>query len=187
MIVYSHAFCDSAAVMVAVVTVTAAFGTSASLAAAYGMSVTMTMAIDGLLTAFVSVRWFWHRGLYWPMAPMLTLMGSILTLDVLLIAACSLKFVQGAWFPLAVGLVLFVLMTTWSRGGDLLLASIQANAPAARPFIEWLAKEEMQRTERTAVYAVSDMGTVPRSLLSNLKHNRVQVRSSRATMQFWTP
>ena len=44
-----------------------------------------------------------------------------------------------------------------------------------RPFIAWLAKEKMQRTERTAIYAVSDLGTVPRALLSNLKHNRVQV------------
>ena len=168
--------------MVAVVAVTAAFGKSASLAAAYGMSVTMTMAIDGLLTSFVTVRWCWHHNLYWPMAPMMTLMSGILTLDVLLIAACSLKFVEGAWFPLVVGLVLFVLMTTWSRGGDLLLASIQDETPPARPFIAWLAKEEMQRTERTAVYAVSDMGTVPRSLLSNLKHNRVQVRALEAEL-----
>ena len=45
------------AVLVAVVLVTAIFGKSASLASAYGMSVTMTMAIDGLLTAFVNIRW----------------------------------------------------------------------------------------------------------------------------------
>ena len=115
------------AVMVAVVAVTAAYGKSASLAAAYGMSVTMTMAIDSLLTSFVTVRWCWHHGLYWPVAPMMALMGGILALDVLLIVACSLKFVEGAWFPLAVGVVLFVLMSTWSRGGDLLLASIQAD------------------------------------------------------------
>ena len=161
--------------MVAVVAVTAAFGKSASLAAAYGMSVTMTMAIDGLLTSFVTVRWCWHHNLYWPMAPMMTLMSGLLTVDFLLIAACSLKFVDGAWLPLAVGLVLFVLMSTWSRGGDLLLKTIQDETPPIGPFISWLAKEEMQRTERTAVFAVMDGGTVPRALLSNLKHNRVQV------------
>ena len=166
----------AAAVMGAVVAVTAAFGTSASLASAYGMSVTLTMMIDGLLTAFVNLRWCYHKDRYWPVAPMLLLMGSLLTLDVLLIAACALKFVDGAWFPLVVGLVLFVFMSTWSRGADLLLASIQTETPQLQPFVAWLAGQDMQRAVRAAVFAVADAGNVPRALLSNLKHNRVQVR-----------
>jgi KUP system potassium uptake protein len=109
------------------------------------------------------------------MAPTLTLMGGLLTVDLLLIAACSLKFLDGAWFPLAVGVVVFVFMATWSRGSDLLLAHIKAETPAMRPFIAWLAAEELPRAGRTAIYAVSDVDTAPRSLLSNLKHNRVQV------------
>ena len=67
------------------------------------------------------------------MGPMLTLMGGFLTLDLLLISACCLKFLEGAWFPIAVGVVLFTFMATWSRGSDLLLASIQAGAGPAAP------------------------------------------------------
>ena len=110
------------------------------------------------------------------MAPMLTLMGGMLTLDMLLIVSCCLKFLDGAWFPIIVGFVLFGFMSTWKRGSDLLLAHIQKESPPVRPFVAWLAKEEMQRTNRTAVFAVSDIGTVPRSLSSNLKHNQVKVR-----------
>ncbi len=122
-----------------------------------------------------AARRYWHNGLYWPMVPTIVLMGSLLTVDLLLIAACSLKFLDGAWFPLVVGVVVFIFMATWSRGSDLLLASIKAETPAMRPFIAWLAAEEMPRANRTAVYAVSDVDTAPRSLISNLKHNRVQV------------
>ncbi len=121
--------------------------------------------------------------LYWPMSPTVVL----LTVDLLLIAACSLKFVDGAWFPLAVGVVAFVLMATGSRGSGLLLASIKAETPATRPFIAWLAAEEVPRAGRTAVYAVVDVDTAPRPLISNLKHNRVQVArvGDGRTRVFW--
>ena len=75
-------------------------------------------------------------------------MGSIATLDALLVAACSRKFLEGAWFPLVVGVVVFLFMATWSRGSDLLLASIKAETPALRPFIAWLAADSAGRPHR---------------------------------------
>jgi K+ transporter len=36
--------------------------------------------------------------------------------DALLIAGCAVKFFDGGWFPLALGLLLFGVMSTWSRG-----------------------------------------------------------------------
>ncbi len=106
---------------------------------------------------------------------MLLLMGGLLALDVLLIAACAHKFLDGAWFPLAVGALVLFFMATWSRGSELLFASIRAETPAVRPFVATLAGEAMPRAARTAVYAVADADSAPRSLLSNLKHNCVQV------------
>ncbi len=103
-------------------------------------------------------------------------MGSLLALETLLIAACAHKFLDGAWFPLAVGALVLFVMATWSHGSELLLASIRAETPPVRPFVARLAAEEMPRANRTAVYAVADVESAPRSLLSNLKHNRVQVR-----------
>ena len=156
--------------------VAAAFRTSTALASAYGMAVTVAMSIDGLLAAFIAARWCWCKHKFWLIAPGLLLMGGLFVVDLFLIAACALKVLVGAWLPLAIAVVVFTLMTTWARGCQLLLASIQGDIPPLRPFITWLAGEDTQRTGRTAVYLVSHAGTVPRSLLSNLKHNKVQVR-----------
>ena len=163
------------AVMAAVVIVTASFARSAALASAYGMSVTMTMAIDCLLTSFVATRWCWHHGTAAPVPPIVCLMGSLLVVDGLLITSCCLKFLDGAWFPLAVGVVCFTLTSTWARGSDLLHAAIRCDSPPVRPFVAWLAGEGLGRSPRTALFAVTEIGIVPRSLLSNLRHNRVQV------------
>jgi KUP system potassium uptake protein len=86
------------------------------------------------------------------------------------------KFFDGGWFPLALGLLLFVVMSTWSRGRALLMESIQSEGLELRPFIESLTADPEHgphRVPRTAVYAVATPGTVPLALLHNLKHNQV--------------
>jgi KUP system potassium uptake protein len=45
--------------------------------------------------------------------------------DVLLVAGCAIKFFDGGWFPLALGLTLFVMMSTWARGRQLLMDSLR--------------------------------------------------------------
>jgi KUP system potassium uptake protein len=71
------------------------------------------------------------------------------------------------------GLALFTLMSTWSRGRALLLESIRSDGVALQPFIDSLAGGSVNRAERVAVYAVADPSTVPQALLHNLKHNQV--------------
>ncbi len=153
-----------AAVLLAVV----GFGSSSALAAAYGIAVTMTMLITTVLTFFV-VRHGWG----YPLPVALAATGVFLALDTVLVIACSLKFWQGGWFPLVLGVVLFVLMATWRRGRELLIENIRNNDPELLPFISSLAKDSMHRTPRTAVYAVANPDTVPQALLHNLKHNQV--------------
>lgn len=154
--------------LVAVLLAVLGFGSSSALAAAYGIAVTMTMLITTVLTFFV-IRYGWHYSL--PVA--LGATGFFLALDAVLVMACSLKFWEGGWFPLALGLGLFVLMATWRRGRELLIESISQNDPELLPFITSLAHEDLHRTSRTAVYAVANPGTVPQALLHNLKHNQV--------------
>ncbi|MEY8876001.1 MAG: potassium transporter Kup [Leptothrix sp. (in: b-proteobacteria)] len=154
--------------LVAVIIAVVAFGSSSALAAAYGIAVTLTMLITTLLTFFV-VRHAWH----YPLALVGPVTAALLLLDTLLVASCSLKFLQGGWFPLAMGLTLFVLMATWARGRALLLDAIRRNDPPLLPFVTALAEETLQRTPRTAVYAVANPDTVPQALLHNLKHNQV--------------
>jgi len=155
--------------LVAVVLATVAFGSSAALAGAYGIAVTVTMFITTLLTFFV-VRHGWG----FPMWVSLSATGVFLLLDALLVASCSLKFVQGGWFPLVIGGVMFTVMATWKRGRDLLMDSIRSDDPELLPFITSLVDDQdIPRTSRTAVYAVANPGTVPQALMHNLKHNQV--------------
>jgi KUP system potassium uptake protein len=87
--------------------------------------------------------------------------------------SCSIKFAQGGWFSIAVGLAIFTVMSTWKRGRELLLESISADDPELLPFVTALAEEDIPRTPRTAVFAVANPDTVPQALMHNLKHNRV--------------
>ena len=153
--------------------VTAAFGTSSNLAHAYGMSVTTTMLVTTILTTVVAVRWCLHHGRVILIPPLLLLMCGIGALDVLLVAACSLKFVDGAWFPVVITAVLFFFMSTWARGSAMLQAAVCAEQPPLAPFLAWLVQEPIQRTPRVAVYAVADTEVMPPALTLNLLHYKV--------------
>ena len=151
-----------------VVAAVLAFGSSSSLAGAYGIAVTLTMAVTTLLT-YVVVRHRWR--LPAPLAIGATLF--FLALDGLLIAGCAVKFFDGGWFPLALGALLFAMMSTWLRGRERLMQALRAEGLALRPFLEQLADHPPPRVERTAVYLVGEADTVPQALLHNLKHNGV--------------
>jgi hypothetical protein len=86
--------------------------------------------------------------------------------DALLVAGCSVKFLDGGWFTFAV-------MSTWERGRALLPDSIRSEGLALQDFVAGLWESTTRRVERTAVYAVADPATVPHALLHNLKHNQV--------------
>ena len=154
--------------MVAVVCAVIGFGSVSKLTAAYGIAVTVTMLIDTVLTYFV-VRYGWG----FPLWIALGATGFFALIDGLLVAACSLKFLHGGWFPLLLALAMFAIMSTWKRGRELLLESIRRDDPDLIPFITALAEDDIPRTPRTAVFTVANVGTVPQALLHNLKHNQV--------------
>lgn len=151
-----------------VVAAVLAFGSSSALAGAYGVAVTLTMAITTVLTFFV-VREGWR--LPAPLAWGAT--AFFLGLDLLLVAGCAVKFLDGGWFPLALGALLFGLMSTWARGRERLLAAIRRDGLALQEFVDQLDPRSVPRAGRTAVYPVADPATVPQALLHNLKHNQV--------------
>jgi KUP system potassium uptake protein len=155
--------------LVAVVLAVVGFGASSALAAAYGIAVTVTMLMTTLLTFFVVCQGWRYP---WPVA--LASTALFLALDLVMVASCALKFFQGGWFPLVMGLALFTVMATWKRGRELLIESIRSDDPALLPFVTALSEDtSLQRTPRTAVYAVANPDTVPQALLHNLKHNQV--------------
>jgi KUP system potassium uptake protein len=145
------------------------FGSSSAMANAYGIAVTVTMLITTLLTFFV-VRYGWN----YPLPFAFAASAVFMVLDLLLVVSCSLKFFQGGWFPLVMGLGIFTIMATWRRGRELLIDSIRHDDPDLLPFVSALAGDSTaHRVPRTAVYAVANPGTVPQALLHNLKHNQV--------------
>ena len=156
------------ALLAGVIAAVLGFGSSSALAGAYGIAVTLTMMITTVLTFFV-VREGWHM----PTSLAVCATLFFLAIDALLVTGCVVKFFDGGWFPLTLGLLLFVVMSTWARGRDLLLESIRRDGLELEPFIESLDPRSMRRVERTAVYPVADPSTVPQALLHNLKHYQV--------------
>ncbi len=154
--------------LVAVLLAVFGFGSSSAMAAAYGIAVTVTMLITTVLTFFV-VRQGWRLPL--PLAIAST--AFFIIVDGMLVVACSLKFFQGGWFPLAMGAAIFMVMATWRRGRELLLSSLRQDDPELLPFVQSLSRDSMHLVPRTAVYAVANPDTVPQALMHNLKHNQV--------------
>ncbi|MDA3913285.1 potassium transporter Kup [Oleiagrimonas sp.] len=154
--------------MLLIVAAVLGFRSSDNLGAAYGIAVTGTMVITTLL-ALVVARRLWHWG--W-LAIVLTGLG-LLTVDIGFFSANAVKIASGGWFPLALGLCVFVVMTTWRRGRTLVARQLRQGGVALKPFLESLAEHAPERVPGTAVFMTADPDQVPNSLLHNLKHNKV--------------
>ena len=158
----------NAMLLTLVLTVVLGFRNSSNLAAAYGIAVSMTMAVTTTL-AFSVVRrdWNWHLGYA------LLLFVPLATMDVGFITGNAIKILEGGWVPLVLGGGIFLLLTTWKRGRAILTERMRGEGIQLEPFVELLDKEPFARVPLTAVYLVSRHDVVPNALLHNLKHNMV--------------
>ncbi len=154
--------------LAAVIMAVLGFGSSSSLASAYGVAVTTTMVIETILTFFV-LRYAWNYS--WPLCVLAT--GFFLTIDTVFFAATILKIAQGGWFPLAIGAVIYFVMVTWNRGRHILLEHLRSAAIPLMPFLESLTAHPPVRVSGTSVFLTADADGVPHALLHNLAHNQV--------------
>ncbi|MHC3080853.1 potassium transporter Kup [Acinetobacter nosocomialis] len=143
------------------------FQSSANLGSAYGIAVTLTMFCDTILVAFIMYH-LWK----WPSWVMLLVAIPLLIPDILFIASTSLKIVDGGWFPLMMGAITFIIMTTWRRGRELLLNKLQSDTMPLDLFIKSL-ESSAYMVSGTAVFMTSSPKVVPHALLHNLKHNKI--------------
>lgn len=154
--------------MLAVMALVIGFGSSGNLAAAYGIAVTGDMVIATLLAAVVFRKvwgWsLWSTGL---------LVSLFLIVDLAFFSANLLKIMDGGWFPILIGIVIFTIMATWRRGRALLLDKLKKDAMALEPFIEAIAAHPPTRVPGNAIFLTQNPDGVPHSLLHNLKHNKV--------------
>jgi KUP system potassium uptake protein len=144
------------------------FGSSDKLASAYGLAVTIDMTITTVMTFFV-IRWAWKL----PLPLCVAATGLFFAVDALFLAANIVKIFEGGWFPLAIGGIVFLLMTTWKQGRALMAERVRDEAIELPIFIESLFAGPPTRVEGTAVFLSAEQGVTPFALLHNLKHNRV--------------
>jgi KUP system potassium uptake protein len=144
------------------------FGSSDNLGSAYGIAVTGTMVTTTLLALMVA-RYQWR----WPLWAILGTGAGLLTVDVGFFSANIVKVESGGWFPLVLGLAVFVVLTTWRRGRALLQRGIQMDGLELAPFIADLAEYPIPRVPGTAVFMTANDSLAPHALLHNLKHNKV--------------
>ncbi len=144
------------------------FQSSSNLAAAYGIAVTGTMAIDTIL-AFVVVRGLWRFN--WTVA--ILAMVAFLSVDLAFFSANAGKILHGGWFPIVIALVAFTLMATWKRGRELLMERLSELAIKIEPFLESIVKHPPLRIPGTAIFLTTRREGVPHAMLHNLKHNKV--------------
>ncbi len=143
------------------------FRTSSNLASAYGVAVTGTMLIDAALIGMVMLLlWKWNR------RRVFLLLGVFVVVDLAFFLANATKIPHGGWFPLAVGLTIFLLLTTWKRGRALLMARLRAENMPEDVFLASLS-ERVTRVPGTAIFLTGTTEGIPLALLHNLKHNKV--------------
>ncbi len=158
--------------MVACVGLVIGFGSSSNLAAAYGIAVTMTMAITTLIFFRVLTdRWGWSR------FKAFLVCVPLLVIELGFLGANVMKIPHGGWFALAVGLVLMVQMQTWRRGRALVADRIHRGE---RPIADVLDLDaaEATRVPGTAVFLFKTAGKAPPALVNNLLHNKVLHRTT---------
>jgi KUP system potassium uptake protein len=152
----------------AVVLAVLGFGSSTRLASAYGVSVMGTMLVTTLLTFFV-LRNEWR----YPLWLCLAATGFFFLIDATFFAAALHKLLEGGWFPLALGTVIFTLMATWRRGRQLLLDRLSGSSVPLGAFLQSLLSAPPQRVSGTAVYLTSTPDATPHAFLHSLKHYKV--------------
>lgn len=153
--------------MIAVIFLVLFFRSSSNLAAAYGIAVTGAMFIDTILLAAVLVSlWRWP---VWKAAPLVI---AFIVVDMAYLGANLLKVPSGGWVPLVIGMAIFTLLTSWSRGRALMRASMAEGAIPMEVFAK-SAHSSATRVPGTAIFMASTASGVPSALLHNIKHNKV--------------
>jgi KUP system potassium uptake protein len=156
------------AMLVGVVILVVTFQNSDSLAAAYGIAVTGTFLCTSALAGVV-----FRRRFGWSLPLVLAVFAPLTLIDAAFFFSNVLKVPEGGWVPLVLGAALFVLMTTWRQGRDLLFARFRQDSLPLKSYLARLPQSRTIRVPGIAVFMTGTADYVPGALLHNLKHNKV--------------
>jgi len=158
----------NALLLTGVLLLVALFRSSSALASAYGIAVTGTMVVTGMMAIVVIWR-VWHWRLVWALALIL----PFLFIDFTFLTANMLKVAEGGWIPLALGAMVMTVMYTWKRGSRLLFEKTRRQEIPLEGLVANLEKKPPARVPGTAVFLTSDPLSAPTALMHSLKHYKV--------------
>lgn len=153
--------------VVACVALVLTFKTSSNLASAYGLSVALEMFLTSVLFCFVAWR-VWGWSLWKAVPPVLVFM----IIEFGYISGSLVKFLDGAWFPLAVGLLIWLMMKTWTDGRAILFEAMQKGRLPVQHLVGEIKNDRIIRVPGTAVFMSASADGLPLALLHHLKHNK---------------
>src|SRR5271155_2681714 len=158
--------------LIAVVALVLGFQSSSALASAYGFAGTGTMTITTVSTT-AAMRGVWR----WQWPTIAVVLVPIMTVDLALFGANTLKIPSGGWFPLVIGIVVFTILTTWRTGRRLGRMRLAREDVPLAPFLATCDQAPEARVSGTAIFFTTQTEDVPVTLLHNLKHNKVLHRT----------
>lgn len=154
--------------MICTISLVVGFGSSSSLAGAYGLAVSVTMVTTTLLAYHVT-RWNWR----WPLPLSLLVVGPLLAIDLMFLGANALKIMNGGWFPLLLGSAIYLIMDTWIHGRELVENRRELGSLPIDRFIQRIRREKPARVPGTAAFLTSVLDAAPAVLLHHLERNHV--------------
>ncbi len=153
--------------MTATIALVIGFGSSSNLAAAYGVAVSTDMVITTILAFFVARRFNWH-----PLAAALMTVG-FLAVDLAFAGANLFKIPDGGWYPLVIAALLFVVMSTWRGGRQLLAKRLSDDTEPLEDFLGRVKQESPRRISGAAIFMTANKPRTPPMLFRHLEHHEV--------------
>ncbi len=144
------------------------FQSSGNLAGAYGMAVSTTMVITTLL-GYTAMRKLWN----WNRFAAATVAVFFLLIDLSFFAANMLKILQGGWYPLILGAMVYLLMSTWMRGREIVDRQNQEFVQPMKGFMENLDLRTVKKVPGTAIYLTRNPLSTPAAFVHNIDHNKI--------------
>ena len=133
----------------------------------YGVAVTGTFILNTILFIAVS-RGLWHTQKW-----KLTLLGALfLTVETAFFTSNLAKIADGAYLPLAVGVVFGSVMLTWRRGRDVVTHNRTEQEGSLNEFLDELGqiKPPIVRLPGTAIFLNPNKATTPLALRAQVEH-----------------
>jgi KUP system potassium uptake protein len=143
------------------------FGSSDALGGAYGIAVSLLMAITTVLAALVALEWGYNPLL------VVAVNGFFLVIELVFVAANMAKLIEGGWFPLLLAGVIAFLMLTWRTGWRLLEQQRSKLRQPEDEFVAWVLDTPPIRLPGAAAIFTAASTGIPLALTHHLRHNRV--------------